>query len=42
MIQRTEDAKEQWAKQAVEIEAGRKQSFIKMLEERGLINSVVG
>ncbi|WEW59260.1 tyrosyl-tRNA synthetase [Emydomyces testavorans] len=41
-IRRTNEAKEQWARWAEEIKAGKKQSFLSLLEERGLINSVVG
>ncbi|EAS30078.3 tyrosine-tRNA ligase [Coccidioides immitis RS] len=41
-LRRTAEAEEQWKLQAKEIEAGRKQSFLSFLEERGLVNSVVG
>lgn len=41
-VQRMKDAEARWAVQAEEIKAGKKQSFLSMLEERGLVQSVVG
>src|SRR6266516_4410049 len=41
-IRRMGEAEEQWTQWAREIREGKRQSFLKMLEERGLVNSVVG
>src|SRR5262245_40874514 len=41
-IRRTKEAEEQWNQWAQEIREGKRQSFFKMLEERGFVNSVVG
>lgn len=41
-IQKTKDAKEAWDQQAAEIEAGKQDSMLKKLEDRGYIHSVVG
>lgn len=41
-LRRTKEAEEQWDQWACEIREGKRQSFFKMLEERGLVNSVVG
>lgn len=41
-LKKTAEAKEAWGAQAKEIEAGRKQSMLSILEERGYVNSVAG
>jgi tyrosyl-tRNA synthetase len=41
-LRKTEEAKEQWAGWAEEINQGKKQSFVSMLKERGYIHDVVG
>ncbi len=41
-LKKTAEAKEAWDAQAKEIEAGRKQSMLSILEERGYVNSVAG
>src|SRR5438046_1502558 len=41
-LRRIKEADEQWAQWAREIREGKRQSFLKMLEERGYVNSVVG
>jgi len=41
-IRKVGEAEEQWAQWASEIKAGKRQSFLSMLEERGFVNSVVG
>lgn len=41
-LRRTAEAKEAWDVQAKEIEAGRKQSMLSILEERGYVNYVAG
>lgn len=41
-LRKTGEAAEAWELQAQEIKAGRKQSFLSFLEERGFINSVAG
>ncbi|KAI1951003.1 tyrosyl-tRNA synthetase [Ophidiomyces ophidiicola] len=41
-LRRIAAAKEQWDMWAKQIEAGERQSFLSLLEDRGLINSVVG
>ena len=38
----TEETKQEWAKQATEIRAGRRESMLAMLEKRGYINQIVG
>jgi tyrosyl-tRNA synthetase len=35
-------AEAQWAERAKEIQKGERQSFVSLLEERGLIQSIVG
>lgn len=41
-IRKTIEAEWQWKEQAKEIEAGRKQAFLSMLEERGYIKQIAG
>ena len=41
-LQKTLEAKLQWARQATEIKAGRKESILDMLEKRGYVNQIVG
>ena len=41
-LRKTEEAKEAWDAQAQEIKAGRKQSMLSLLEERGYVNAVAG
>lgn len=41
-LRKTGEAAEAWHLQAEEIKAGRKQSFLSFLEERGFVNSVAG
>ena len=41
-LQKTLEAKLQWARQATEIKAGRKGSMLDMLEKRGYVNQIVG
>lgn len=41
-ILRLKDAEVQWKQFAAEIRAGKRKSFVEHLEERGLINQVVG
>ena len=41
-LRKTEEAKEAWDAQAKEIKAGRKQSMLSVLEERGYVNAVAG
>ncbi|KAE8394680.1 hypothetical protein BDV23DRAFT_135058 [Aspergillus alliaceus] len=41
-IQRTNEAKKEWARFAEEIEAGKRKSFVQHLEDRGLLHDVVG
>lgn len=37
-----EDGKKEWARNAEQIKAGKKKSFVEHLEERGLLHDVVG
>lgn len=39
---RMREAESQWLEQADEIENGQRKSFLSMLEERGLVNNIVG
>lgn len=39
---KTSEAKEAWDKHAVEIEAGRQESMLTMLEKRGYVNAIAG
>lgn len=41
-LRKTAEAKEAWDRQAKEIEGGRKQSMLSILEERGYVNAVAG
>lgn len=41
-IRKTIEAEWQWKEQAKEIQAGRKQSFLSMLEERGFVQQIAG
>lgn len=41
-IRKRGEAAEAWELQAQEIKAGRKQSFLSFLEERGFVNSIAG
>lgn len=41
-IRRTKEAEQEWSQFAEEIKAGKRQSFVEHLEERGLIHDVVG
>lgn len=41
-IKRTLEAKAEWARQATEIKAGRKESMLTMLEKRGYVNQIIG
>ncbi len=41
-LKKTAEAKDAWDAQAKEIKAGRKQSMLSILEERGYVNSVAG
>ncbi|KAF7715745.1 Tyrosine--tRNA ligase, mitochondrial [Penicillium ucsense] len=41
-IQRVQEGKEEWARHAEEIKAGKRKNFAAHLEERGLIHDVVG
>ena len=41
-LQKSLEAKLQWARQATEIKAGRKESMLDMLEKRGYVNQIVG
>ncbi len=41
-IKKTLEAKIQWARQATEIKAGRKESMLTMLEKRGYVNQIIG
>lgn len=41
-IKKTLEAKVQWARQATEIKAGRKESMLTMLEKRGYVNQIIG
>jgi hypothetical protein len=41
-IRRTKEAAEQWEGFAEEIKAGKRKAFLDHLEERGLLNQVVG
>ncbi|PLB54589.1 tyrosyl-tRNA synthetase [Aspergillus steynii IBT 23096] len=41
-LKRLEDEKKQWAEMAEEIKAGKRQSFLEFMEERGLVHDVVG
>jgi len=41
-LQKTIEAKIEWAKRATEIKAGGEESMLTMLEKRGYINQVVG
>lgn len=39
---RTAEADAEWAVKAKEIKEGKRKSFVQMLDDRGLVNSVVG
>lgn len=41
-IKKTLEAKLEWARQATEIKAGRKESMLSMLEKRGYVNQIIG
>lgn len=41
-LKRMEDGKKEWARNAEQIKAGKKKSFVEHLEERGLLHDVVG
>ena len=41
-LQKTLEAKLEWARQSTEIKAGRKESMLSMLEKRGYVNQIVG
>ena len=41
-LQKTIEAKLDWARQATEIKAGRKESMLTMLEKRGFVNQIIG
>lgn len=41
-IKKTLEARVQWAHQATEIKAGRKESMLTILEKRGYINQIIG
>ena len=41
-LQKTLEAKLQWARQATEIKAGKKERMLELLEKRGYINQIVG
>lgn len=41
-IKKTLEAKIEWARQATEIKAGRKESMLTMLEKRGYVNQIIG
>lgn len=41
-LQKTLEAKVEWAKRATEIKAGKQDSMLTMLEKRGLVNQIVG
>lgn len=41
-IRKTNEAKEAWDLQAREIKAGRQESMLKKLEDRGYVNAIAG
>ncbi len=41
-LRKTRDAEAQWARQALEVEAGRQPDFFAMLEDRGYVKDTAG